>query len=84
MKGPLICLTISLGAVVAGSAICLPGICGCAGWLPIPNRDSFGVLFMFLFFGGVLGIPVSLLWLAAAALWNAVAGRRSQSASQLQ
>jgi hypothetical protein len=83
MKRPLIVLAICLGAIALGSAICFPGICGCAGWLPVPNRDHFGTPFMFLFFGGLLGIPISLVWLAVAALLRAAARHRSHSASQL-
>jgi hypothetical protein len=86
MKRPLICLAICLGAVALGSAICLPGICGCVGWLPVPNRDSFGTPFIFLSFGGVLGVFISLVWLVVATLRRAVlvARLRSRGDSQAQ
>jgi hypothetical protein len=71
IKRPLICLAVCLAAFALGTGICYPGICGCTGWLPFRDRDSFGTFglaFMFLAFGGAIGTAISLLWFLAAAL----------------
>jgi hypothetical protein len=64
LKTPLIVFAISVGAIVVGSAVCLPGICGCASWIGLQNTDSWGTPFMFLTMFGVLGVAVSTIWLA--------------------
>jgi len=72
MKRPLIALAISLGLIVVGSAVCLPGICGCVSWLGIPDPEKFGGdVFIWVTFLGALGTVVSLCWLAGSAIIRA-------------
>jgi uncharacterized membrane protein len=68
MKRPGILLAISVGLMVVGSAVCLPGVCGCVSWLGIPNADRFGVPFAILSGVGFLGGLVSVCWLAGSAI----------------
>ena len=68
LKKPLIALAISAGAIAVGSAICLPGICGCASWLGLTNTDSYGKPFLILALIGVLGLLISIVWLIVSAL----------------
>jgi len=67
MKRALIALAISIGLVIVGSAVCLPGICGCVSWLGIPDPGGIGEYFLYMTIAGVIGIPVSLCWLAISA-----------------
>jgi hypothetical protein len=72
LKKPAILLAISFGAIVVGSAVCLPGICGCASWIGLENTDSYGTPFMLLFTVGILGVAVSTVWLAVVGIRRAL------------
>jgi hypothetical protein len=72
MKRPLLALAFSVGAVIIGSAVCLPGICGCVSWLGIPDADRFGLPFILLTFAGILGIAASLCWMLVSAIVTAL------------
>ena len=63
MKKPLIALAVSIGLVVVGTAVCLPGICGCVSWLGIPDLGRMGAAFIYMALAGVLGIIISCCWL---------------------
>jgi hypothetical protein len=70
LKKPAIALAISVAAVVVGSAVCTPGICGCTSWTGLSFFGYFGeagIFFMFLALLGVLGTILSLCWLAFSA-----------------
>ena len=72
MKRPLIVLGISIGMIVLGSAVCLPGICGCVSWVGVPDTP-FSDYFLFLWMAGLLAAGFSLVWLAVSAIrvaWN--------------
>jgi len=71
MKRPAIALAISAGAILIGSSVCFPGICGCASWLPLSNPDKFGLPFALLTFAGEMGVLVSLGWLVVSAIRTA-------------
>ena len=72
LKKPAIALAISVGAVVVGSAVCTPGICGCASWIGLSDPEKWGgELFMWLAIAGVAGMAINLFWLVI----SAVAGR---------
>jgi hypothetical protein len=68
LRKPAIALAISVGAIVVGSAICMPGICGCASWIGLVNTDSYGTPFLILTMIGVLGVPVSIGWLMVSSV----------------
>jgi hypothetical protein len=72
LKKPAIVLAISVGAVAVGSAVCTPGICGCASWIGLENTDSWGTPFMFLALIGVLGVVASTVWLIVAGIRHAL------------
>jgi hypothetical protein len=76
MKTPLIVLAISVGAIVVGSAVCLPGICGCASWIGLENTDSWGTPFMFLTMLGLFGVAISAIWLAVIGIRRALGRNR--------
>jgi hypothetical protein len=72
LKRPLIVAAISVGAVVVGSAVCLPGICGCVSWIGLDDTDSYGTPFIFLTLLGMLGVAVSAVWLIVAGIRHAL------------
>jgi hypothetical protein len=74
MKRPLIAFGISVAMIFLGSAVCLPGICGCYSWLGVPEF-KYSDLFLFVFMGGLIGVCLSLAWLAAAAVQRALRTR---------
>jgi len=63
-KSPAIGLAISAGAVVAGSAVCTPGCCGCTSWAGLPDPGAAGDVFLLLAVLGVIGIAFNVGWLA--------------------
>jgi hypothetical protein len=72
MKRPLIVLGISIGMIVLGSVVCLPGICGCVSWVGLPDT-RFSYYFLFLWMAGLPAAGFSLVWLAVSAIrvaWN--------------
>ena len=68
MKKPLIALAVSIGLVVVGTAVCLPGICGCVSWLGVPDLGRMGELFLYLSIAGLFGIVASSCWLGVSAI----------------
>lgn len=66
MKRPLIALAASIGLIVLGSAVCMPGICGCVSWLGLPDT-RYSYQFMWLYVVGFLGVLLSIVWLIIAA-----------------
>jgi hypothetical protein len=71
LKRPLIAFAISVGAIVVGSAVCTPGICGCTSWTGLSFFGYFGeagIFFLFLSLAGVLGAVLSLFWLTVKAV----------------
>jgi predicted membrane protein len=77
MKRPAIALGISAGMVLVGSAVCLPGICGCASYLGIADRYGFNILFFFMALAGLIGVFISLCWLAVKAILAFASRRRT-------
>jgi hypothetical protein len=71
MKKAGIALGTSIGLVLLGSSVCLPGPCGCASWLGISNAGNLQVPFMLLSFTGEFGAFVSFWWLAIATVFVA-------------
>jgi hypothetical protein len=72
MKRPLIVLGISIGMIVLGSAVCMPGICGCVSWMGVQDT-RFSEYFSFLRTTGLLAAEISLMWLAVSVIrmaWN--------------
>ncbi len=66
LKRPLIALAISVGAVVVGSAVCTPGICGCTSWTGLSIFGALGeagLLFLLLSVVGMVGVAISLCWM---------------------
>jgi hypothetical protein len=66
MKRPLFALGISVLVIIAGSAVCVPGICGCVSWLGIPD-SKYSNHFMWLYLSGILGVLSSIVWLIITA-----------------
>ena len=71
MKKPAIALAVSVAAVVIGSSVCLPGICGCYSWLGIQDSHGLDVPFLFLAFAGAIAVPICFCWLIVAAILDA-------------
>jgi len=72
MKRPLVVLGISTAMIVVGSAVCMPGICGCVSWLGVPDT-RFSEYFLFVWMTGLLSAGISLMWLAVSVIrraWN--------------
>jgi hypothetical protein len=76
LRKPAIALAISVGAVVVGSAVCLPGSCGCASWIGLEVKDPWGTPFIFLTLFGMLGAAVSTIWLIVSGIRHALRRNR--------
>jgi len=72
MKKAGIMLSISVLLLVLGTAICLPGICGCVSWMGIPESRIGGMLAAFFYATGVPGLVISTCWLIFLAIRSAV------------
>ena len=76
MRKAVIALGISVGAVVVGFAVCVPGVCGCVSWLGIPDLGEYGILFFFLAMAGMAGICISLCWLLVSGVVSSLRHQR--------
>ena len=76
LKKPAIALAISVGAVLVGSAVCIPGSCGCASWIGLEVKDSWGTPFFLLTLLGLLGAAVSTIWLIVSGIYHALRRNR--------
>jgi hypothetical protein len=76
MKPPALALGISVGAVVIGSSVCYPGICGCVSWLSFKDPDKIGTPFLWITLAGVVGILASIIWWIMSAFIQASARPR--------
>jgi hypothetical protein len=83
MKKPAIALGISAALVLAATAICLPGICGCVSWLGIPDSEFSIFIAVPLYFLGISGIVISTCWLTFLAIRAAVRRLRSRETPSL-
>ena len=72
MKKAAISRSVSFLLLLLATAICLPGMCGCVSWIGIPQSDFTGTLALSLYAIAIMGIIVSLCWLAFLAVRSAV------------
>ena len=77
MKKAAITLLISILLLVFGTAICLPGICGCVSWAGIPDSRLTGMLAIFFYVTGLSGLVISTCWLVFLAVRSAVRHMRN-------
>jgi hypothetical protein len=65
-------LAISVGMFVLGSAVCIPGPCGCTSWIEFSHPVRFFRLFAILSLVGELGTVVGFSWLLIVGAWQAL------------
>jgi hypothetical protein len=59
MKRALTALGVSVALLLAATAICLPGICGCVSWLGIPDSEFSSFIAFPLYLVRISGIVIS-------------------------
>jgi hypothetical protein len=77
MKRAAISLAVCVGLVVVGSAVCLPGVCGCYSWAGIPDMGEGGTTFLFLALAGFVGAMISFCWLLVASVRTLILRNRA-------
>jgi hypothetical protein len=77
MRRALTALGISVALLLAATAICLPGICGCVSWLGIPDSQFSNFIAFPLYLVGISGIVISTCWLIFLGIRAAVRRIRS-------
>ena len=83
MRRALTALGISVALLLAATAICLPGICGCVSWLGIPDSQFSNFIAFPLYLVGISGIVISTCWLIFLGIRAAVRRIRSHEAPPL-
>jgi hypothetical protein len=83
MKRALTALGISVALLLAATAICLPGICGCVSWLGIPDSQFSNFIAFPLYLVGISGIVISTCWLIFLGIRAAVRRIRSHEEPSL-